>query len=95
MNECWIPPAKRKYFGPMLKLVCKDKGVSLKRLARQVGISGSALYGYVSGKHQPTLPVIEALCDALDISADVLLGRMPYTSDNWYLIGDKIAKREL
>lgn len=95
MAGAWVPPDKRPYFGAAFRLICKDKGITHKWVAQKAGISENSLVGYVAGKHQPTLPAIEAISDVLDVSADVLLGRVPYESERYELIGEAVVEREI
>lgn len=92
MSDNWIPADERKTFGQVIKLMCKDKKISQTKLAEMAGIGKNSLIGYVTGKHKPTLSVIVSICDVLDVSADVLLGRISYIPDGWYLIGEEIVE---
>ena len=46
----------------------KDKGWSQYYLSAQAGVSHNTLYGWRTRQTMPTFDVLEALCDALQIS---------------------------
>lgn len=50
-------------------------GLNVQALAKRAGMSESAILGYEAGRRLPTSSQLAALCDALDCSADFLLGR--------------------
>lgn len=63
-------------FGPWLRQVRQSRGMSLRELAAKADLSTSYLSDLENGRRgAPTAPVLARLADALDVSADVLLGR--------------------
>ena len=48
--------------------------ISQKALAEKIFMSQSVINNYCTGKREPSLPVLIAICKALNVSADYLLG---------------------
>jgi len=46
-------------------------------LRRITGVSESAVSSWMNAHSYPTIEQLVMICDALDVSADVLLGRAP------------------
>ena len=67
-----------KEFGLRLKDVRKDSGMSQADVADEIGVTKSAYANYEQGTREPSLKVLKAICDTLDVSCDYLLGR-----DDW------------
>lgn len=61
-------------FKDRLKKARKDKGLSQSRLADDVGVHVTNVSRYERGENKPTTEVLLRLADALDISADFLMG---------------------
>lgn len=55
------------------KNIAKLRGLSIEKLAEQVGISKSGLYQW--DKHEPKPSTIEKTASILNVSTDYLLGR--------------------
>lgn len=53
------------------------KGVSQANLARTIGVSRAAVNQFVQGNRLPSIVTFAAICRALDVSADFLLGATP------------------
>lgn len=49
--------------------------MSQEQLAHQVGTSQRQISKYENGKNEPTAHVLDSLADALDTTADYILGR--------------------
>lgn len=47
-------------------------------LAKRIGMSQSIVNNYCTGKHEPSLDVLVAICKELGESADYLLGLVDY-----------------
>lgn len=58
-----------------LRAIRKAKGLTQAEVAALVGIRQQSYYLYESGKQDPKSEVLAGLCNALDVSADYLLGR--------------------
>jgi transcriptional regulator with XRE-family HTH domain len=56
-------------------------GMSLRQVADLARVSNPYLSQVENGKHQPSLRVLLAIADALDISADVLLSEAGVVND--------------
>lgn len=65
-------------FSSRLREVRKDTGMSQGEVASEIGVTKSAYANYEQGIREPSLKVLKAICDALDVSCDYLLGR-----DDW------------
>lgn len=57
-----------------LKALRKAKGLTASQLGEMVGVSGSAISQYETGKKNPSYPVLLALADALETTVDRLSG---------------------
>ena len=57
-----------------LKLLRKEKGVSQKIVAKELGITLSAYSNYEQGIREPSNEVLVKLCKYFCVSADYLLG---------------------
>ncbi len=61
-------------FSERLRQVLKDNGMSQVMLAKKIGMSQGVVNNYCTGKREPTLDVLIAICQVLNESADYLLG---------------------
>ena len=61
-------------FSERLRQVLKDNGMSQVMLAKKIGMSQGIVNNYCTGKREPTLDVLVSICQALNESADYLLG---------------------
>lgn len=59
----------------------KERNYTQKELAKLLNISASCLSKYENGITQPPLDIIVQICDALNVSADYLLGRNDFLFD--------------
>lgn len=62
-------------FGEHLKNIRQSKNLTQKQLAELIGISERGIQNYEMGVRKPNFDIIIALADALEVSADYLLGR--------------------
>lgn len=60
--------------GQNVKDLCMDYNISIKRLAKQVGIQDSLLYKYASNKSIPTVDNLIKLANYFDCSLNYLIG---------------------
>ena len=51
--------------GPAIREVCKARGISLSKLARDAGISWHPFHRVVSGKATPTIDTLDKIVKAL------------------------------
>ncbi|MDE7181688.1 MAG: helix-turn-helix domain-containing protein [Clostridia bacterium] len=51
-----------------------EKGYSQKQLAQLINTTDDSIFSWEKGRSQPSIEMILALCKALEISADYLLG---------------------
>lgn len=58
-----------------LKQLRKDKGKTLKEVAKEIGISLSAYSNYEQGIREPSYDILKKICDYFEVTADYLLGR--------------------
>ena len=63
-------------FGMRLREILNQKGISQERLKRELPVSGSLLYRWISGKALPYPSSLMRLAKYLDCSVDYLLGRL-------------------
>ncbi|RFA18205.1 hypothetical protein B7R25_15935 [Subtercola boreus] len=63
--------------GPKLRAARLDKGLSLRSIAAEVGVSASLISQVETGKTQPSVSTLYALVNQLGISFDELLGSTP------------------
>ena len=62
-------------FSRSLSLLRKEKGVSQRAAAKELGISQALLSHYENGVREPGLAFVRRACDYYRVSADFLLGR--------------------
>ena len=62
-------------FARSLSLLRKEKGVSQRAAAKELGISQALLSHYENGVREPGLAFVRRACDYYRVSADFLLGR--------------------
>ena len=61
-------------FQERLREVLKESGISQRELAKRLFLSQSIVNNYCTGRREPSLNVLVAICKELDVSADYLLG---------------------
>lgn len=61
-------------FATMLTYLRKNKGLSQEKLAKELGISRSALAGYEQGRRQPNFEIEETIADYFNIDLNTLRG---------------------
>lgn len=61
-------------FCQRLKQALKDNNMTQVQLANKINMSQTIVNNYCTGKREPTLDVLMAICIALDESADYMLG---------------------
>lgn len=64
-------------FSHTLSLLRKEKGISQRVAAEDLGISQALLSHYENGIREPGLAFVARACDYYSVSADYLLGRTP------------------
>lgn len=62
-------------FSRSLSLLRRERGVSQRAAARELGISQALLSHYENGAREPGLAFVRRACDYYNVSADFLLGR--------------------
>ena len=85
-----------EYFYENLKLAREQKGLSQKDVAEKIGVAKSTYSLYESGNREPNVQTIKKIANALDVSADELLGidTEPITLAA-HFEGDEYTKDEL
>lgn len=81
------PASGGEAFGPRLQRLRKERGMTQAALADQLGVSKPTVWAWEQGKARPVESRMEALAQALDVSADELL----IESDGAFL-GDLITR---
>lgn len=67
-------PIEKPSVADLIEESLKEKGMSQKQLALEIGVSPSRINDYISGRSEPTLKVAKALCQTLNISPAAMLG---------------------
>ena len=61
-------------FTKILKQLMEENSLSQTELAKKIGLKPSQVCEWLKGKSKPGYDSLRAICLALDVSADVLLG---------------------
>ena len=61
-------------FSKILKSIMLEKALNQVQLAQKIGVKQSQVSEWLKGKSKPGYDNLKAMCVALDISADRLLG---------------------
>lgn len=64
----------RSCFRERLQLLLHQRNMTQKQLAERAEITEAAISKYVSGERMPSMPLLARIVQALDTSADFLLG---------------------
>jgi transcriptional regulator with XRE-family HTH domain len=67
-------------FAKALSRLRREKGISQRQAARDLGVSQALLSHYENGIREPGLAFVVKACDYYQVSADYLLGRPSYAS---------------
>ena len=73
MADPW--QAQREALGAFIRTQRKMANLSLRQFAELTSLSNPYLSQVERGLHQPSLPVLKAISDALNLSAETLLAR--------------------
>jgi transcriptional regulator with XRE-family HTH domain len=65
-----VPPARGPYVGERLRAARFGRGVSIRALARDLGVSASLISQIETGKSQPSVSTLYAMTTALGISVE-------------------------
>lgn len=60
------------FYADKLKQLRKEKGLTQRQLADEIGLGKSAIGMYESGKRTPEFETLEAICDFFNVNMDVL-----------------------
>ena len=63
-------------FGKRLREILKLKGISQEKMKKDMKISSSVIYNWISGKREPTPTSLIKIANYLDCSVDYLIGRL-------------------
>ena len=66
-------PIGKPSIAELLELSLKEKNMTQKQLAKEIGISPSRINDYMTGRSEPTLKVARLLCLTLKISPAAIL----------------------
>jgi len=61
-------------FPERLKELMKRDDVSLREVARQIGVSNSLLSKYQNGIHEPKMPIVKSLAAYFNVSTEYMSG---------------------
>ena len=67
-------PIGKPTVAQLIQLSLKEKQMTQKQLATEIGVSTSRICDYISGRAEPTLKIARLLCTALDITPAAMLG---------------------
>ena len=67
-------PIAKPAISELIKLSLKEKRMTQKQLAYEIGVSPSRINDYISGRSEPTLKKAGLLCQTLNISPTSILG---------------------
>jgi transcriptional regulator with XRE-family HTH domain len=67
--------AQREALGAFIRTQRKVANLSLRQLAELTSLSNPSLSQVERGLHQPSLPVLKAISDALNLSAETMLAQ--------------------
>jgi transcriptional regulator with XRE-family HTH domain len=73
MNDPWKP--QKEALGAFIRAQRKMANLSLRQLAEMTSLSNPYLSQVERGLHQPSVRVLKALSEALDVSAETLLAQ--------------------
>ncbi|WP_228030348.1 helix-turn-helix domain-containing protein [Gimesia benthica] len=62
-------------FGPKLRKIRENRGLSQSELAEKAGFQPSAISHFETGRRSPSFDNLRRLADALNVTIDFLLGR--------------------
>jgi transcriptional regulator with XRE-family HTH domain len=68
-------------FGYRLGFVRIQRGYSAPKLAKEIGCNPQSVYQWEWGRNAPSVRKLKQICEALNVSADVMLGLRPLTAD--------------
>lgn len=66
-------PIGKPSVGELLEQSLKDKHMTQKQLAVEIGVSPTRINDYISGRSEPTLKVARQLCNTLGIAPAAML----------------------
>lgn len=67
-------PLESLTLGELISYALKEQGKSQAELARELGISPSRVSDFVNDKSEPSLSLAGRFCQALGLSAELVLG---------------------
>ena len=67
-------PISKPTVAQLIELSLKEKHMSQKQLAIEIGVSPSRINDYISGRAEPTLKIARLLCTTLGITPAAMLG---------------------
>ena len=67
-------PISKPTVAQLIELSLKEKQMSQKQLAIEIGVSPSRINDYISGRAEPTLKIARLLCTTLGITPAAMLG---------------------
>ena len=67
-------PIAKPTIEELIRLSLEENGMTQKQLAEKIGVSPSRVSDYISGRAEPTLRVVRAICMILGIAPAAMLG---------------------
>ncbi len=65
-------------FPKRLKALRIEKGYTLKTISNDLSVPLTTYANYEQGKREPSLQMLIAICNLLDVTSDYLIGRTDY-----------------
>lgn len=72
-NDCIINDNDGFEFGERLNQILKEKKISQKMFARQIGVSESIISKYIAGERMPLLKTVILMANVLNVSVQYLI----------------------
>jgi len=81
----------RSRFAVNLGRLRREKGLSQRQAARELGVSQALLSHYETDAREPKLDFVLKVCDYYDVSADYILGRTHEREDGASRLAEKVG----
>lgn len=70
-----------------IKILCKEKGITILQLEKQVGLSGSTIRTWRTSR--PSIDKVEKIASFFNVSTDWLMGRSSWRESAETILADK------
>jgi transcriptional regulator with XRE-family HTH domain len=83
-------PLERSEFSVLLAELRREKGLSQRRVAAELGISQAVLSHYENDAREPKLEFVVKACDYYEVTTDYILGRTKERGDGASRLSAKV-----